>query len=296
MREVIAYLDRTDPAAAREAREAYACFDRFDGDEQAYARATLFVPASCEDETVRMLGELRRTRPRATEDDGRDAFFDAEQNAIVALNAERYYRAMVRGGSASWNVRDTHMAQTLERLAMHHGPRSKAIVWEHNTHIGDARYTDMRRAHMVNVGQLVRERHGESPRDREGVLLVGFGTYRGTVTASKTWGAPMQTMVVPPAHEGTWEAVLHEAGNGRDLLLLFDGTDDGGVPGLDRVIGHRAIGVVYRPEQEQFGNWVPTIVPRRYDAFIHVDETRALEAIRVAHVDVEEMETFPSGM
>ena len=150
-------------------------------------------------------------------DDGREAYFAAEQNALVVKNAEAYYRAMVRGGPESWNIRDRHMTETLERLMRHHGPGAKAIVWEHNTHIGDARFTDMADDGMVNVGQLVRERHAD-----EGVVLVGFGSYRGSVIAGREWEAPMERMAVPPAREGSWEDVLHRAGAEDKLLLLDD--------------------------------------------------------------------------
>ncbi|MES2521076.1 MAG: erythromycin esterase family protein [Gemmatimonadota bacterium] len=291
MREVVEYLERVDPPAAHEARKAYSCFEPFHGDEQAYARATAMVPTSCEDEAITMLQAMRARAPQYA-NDGMDAFFDAEQNALVAANAERYYRTMVRGGSASWNVRDRHMTETLERLMAHHGDGAKAIVWEHNTHIGDARYTDMRRAGMVNVGQLARERW-----DSEAVL-VGFGTGRGTVLAADEWGMPVRVLGVPPAPEDSWEGLLHDAGGGRDLLLLFDGSDDGGVTGLDKPIGHRAIGVVYDPAYERYGNWVPSIVPRRYDAFVYIEQSRALVSL---HGDdrsavVSEPETFPSGM
>jgi erythromycin esterase-like protein len=191
----------------------------------------------------------------------------------------------------SWNVRDNHMVETLERTMAHYGPDAKAIVWEHNTHIGDARFTDMARAGMYNVGQLVRQDHGD-----EGVVLVGFGTHRGTVIAGEEWGAPMRRMRVPNAREGSFEDALHESGRG-DLLLLFDGTDDGGISALAEPIGHRAIGVVYDPRNEAWGNYVPTIVPRRYDAFIHIDESSGVDALHMpVLVDGEPPETYPSGM
>lgn len=291
MAEVVRYLERVDPEAARAARRAYSCFDPYHSDEQEYARATALVPTSCEDEAVEMLRSLRSRAPRYRED-GRDAYFDAEQNALVARNAELYYRTMVRGGPASWNVRDTHMVETLDRLVAHHGPRSKAIVWEHNTHVGDARFTNMARAGMVNVGQLVRQEH-----EREGVLIVGFGTHRGTVIAAEEWGAPMERMRVPQARPGTLEELLHRAGAG-DFLLRFDGSDDGGIRGLDRPVDHRAIGVVYDPDAERWGNYVPTLLPRRYDAFVFVDESHALDPLHMpVRVSGEEVpETFPSGM
>src|SRR5205823_3943209 len=185
--------------------------------------------------------------------------------AFVAKNAELYYRTMVRGGSASWNVRDHHMVDTLDRLMAHHerfNPGAKAIVWEHNTHIGDARFTNMASAGMVNVGQLVRQAHGE-----DGVVLVGFGSHRGSVIAGDEWGAPMRRMRVPDARAGSWEDVMHSATPDAAAVLVFADRDDGGVVGLDEPIDHRAIGVVYDPRHEHWGNYVPTLIPRRYDAF-----------------------------
>jgi erythromycin esterase-like protein len=295
MAAVVEYLERVDPPAARTARRAYACFDPYYEDAQEYARATALVPVSCESDTITMLRALRARAPEYRAD-GRDAFFNAEQNALIAQNAERYYRTMIRGGPASWNVRDTHMVDTLDRLAAHHGPLSKAIVWEHNTHIGDARFTDMARHGMVNVGQLVRQAHGESPRERDGVALVGFGTHHGTVIAGSEWGAPMERMQMAVAHADSWEDLAHRAlaGNG---LFLFDGSANGGIPDLEQPTDHRAIGVVYDPTAERWGNYVPTIIPRRYDAFLFIDETKAVDALHMpVTVDTELPETYPSGM
>ncbi|MEO7085414.1 MAG: erythromycin esterase family protein [Gemmatimonadaceae bacterium] len=289
MRAVTEYLERIDPALAAAAKRAYNCFEPFAEDMQEYARATALVPTSCEDEAVGVLRALRAGAPQFRED-GREGYFNAEQNALVARNAEMYYRTMVRGGPGSWNVRDLHMVETLTRLMQHHGPGAKAIVWEHNTHIGDARFTDMSRAGMFNVGQLVRQSH-----DEEGVVLVGFGTHRGTVIAAEEWGAPMERMRVPVARAGSFEKEMHDAVGG-DALLVFDGTDDGGVPGLQEPIGHRAIGVVYDPKNERWGNYVPTVVPRRYDAFLFIDETRAVDPLHMpVRVDGEPPETYPSG-
>ena len=290
MHVVVGYLESIDPALARAARAAYRCFEPYAEDAQEYARATALVPTTCEREAVAVLAAVRH-KAEELRQDGRDAFFNAEQNALVARNAERYYRTMVRGGPTSWNVRDTHMVETLERLMQYHGPDAKAIVWEHNTHIGDARFTDMARAGMFNVGQLVRQSH-----DDEDVVLVGFGTHRGTVIAGEEWGAPMRRMRVPPARENSFEDALREASVG-DALLLFDGNDDGGVEGLEKPIGHRAIGVVYDPRNEAWGNYVPTIVPRRYDAFMYIEETTGVEALHLpVVVDGEPPETYPSGM
>jgi erythromycin esterase-like protein len=279
-----------DPEAARAARRAYQCFDPYYDDAQEYARATALVPTSCEREVLETLRALRARAP-AYREDGRDAYFNAEQNALVAHNAETYYRTMIRGGAHSWNVRDHHMVETLLRLMVHHGPPAKAIVWEHNTHIGDARFTDMARSGMVNVGQLVRQARGE-----QGVVLAGFGTHHGTVIAAEEWGLPMERMRVPDARAGSYEDVLHRAG-AADVMLLFGDDGAGPLESLDRPLGHRAIGVVYDPRHERWGNYVPTILHRRYDAFLYLDESHAVDPLHMpVRVDGELPETYPSGL
>lgn len=287
MESVVRYLERVDADAAALARRAYSCFDPYHEDVQAYARATALVPTSCEQEAVRALVDLR-SKAATYREDGREAFFNAEQNALVARNAERYYRAMVMGGPDSWNLRDTHMIETLERLLKHYGPESKAIVWEHNTHVGDARATDMARAGLVNVGQLARE---EWPDD---VFIVGFASYRGSVIAGEEWGAPIQRMTVPEATAGSWEAVLHEAGAFDKLLLMDDLKND---EDARKTRGHRAIGVVYDPKWERAGNYVPTRMTERYDALIFIDESHGLRPLHMEpHDDGEPPETYPWGM
>lgn len=290
MNAVVRHLERVDPAAAKVARRAYECFAPFAEDPEQYALATRLVPASCEDEVVRALAAVRRSttlRPSATPEDD----FFVEQNALVTRNAEAYYRAMVGGGASSWNVRDRHMVETLERLMGLHGPRAKAVVWEHNTHVGDARFTDMADAGEVNVGQLVRERHAD-----DGVFVLGFSTHRGSVIAADEWGAPMERMRVPRAREGSYEDALHAlAGDRRELLLIFDERAERGPLLAPR--GHRAIGVVYRPDYERFGNYVPTVLPRRYDALIHVEESNALAPLHLTEQpNVDAPETYPTGM
>lgn len=249
------------PEVAAAARAAYACFDPYRGDPADYARATVWTRADCEDEVVGVLTDLLRSRAPG---DDPEAHFDAEMNARVAADAERYYRAMVRGSSESWNVRDVHMMDTLDRLIEREG---KAVVWAHNTHVGDARWTDMAARGMTNLGQLARERHGE-----ENVFILGFGSYEGAVIAGDEWGAPMARMVVPPAPEESWEGVLHARAAEDRLILDFEEED------LDPR-GHRAIGVVYDPAYESYGNYVPTIVPYRYDAFLYLDRTTALHPL-----------------
>jgi len=285
---VLSYLRRVNPAALPAAWRAFRCFEPCGEDVQKYARATRLVDASCEDEVVSLLRELRTKLPQRNAD-GRDGYFEAEQNALVVKNAEAYYRAMVRGGPDSWNIRDRHMAETLDRLTKHHGPNARAIVWEHNTHIGDARFTDMADEGMVNLGQLARERHGD-----EGVILVGFGSYRGSVIAGREWDAPMERMTVPPARAGSWEDVLHRTDAGDQLLLLARAS-------LTRELlqtrDHRAIGVVYHPDYERFGNYVPTVLPRRYDAFLYLEQTQALHPLPMrARTEGEVPETFPTGV
>jgi erythromycin esterase-like protein len=286
MRAVMQYLERVDPTQAARARAAYGCFDPYAEDVQEYAMATAIVPTTCEDEAVQILTTLRRNA-QAYREDGKAAFFSAEQNALIARNAELYYRTMVRGGPASWNVRDIHMVETLRRLRDHYGPASRAIVWEHNTHIGDASATDMAGAGMVNVGQLARQEWGA-----DDVVAVGFGTYSGSVIAATEWGAPFARMEVPPAHTGSWESLLHVV-CGKDCLLLSGDVAD--LPSAYNRRGHRAIGVVYHPEREQYGNYVPTVLPERYDAFIFLDVTTA---VRPLHVDARFTgvpDTYPSG-
>ena len=192
-----------DPNAIKMAIEAYQCFEPYRGNVEDYARATEFVPESCEDEVIDMLLELR-SKASQYKTDGlgkREEYFNAEQNAIVTKNAELYYQKMIQGGTATWNIRDTHMMDTLKRLmdfydGKYDGIRSKSIVWAHNTHVGDARQTDMADAKMINIGQLVREHASE-----QNVMIVGFGTYKGTVIAAKEWGEKMEKMNVPPAVE-----------------------------------------------------------------------------------------------
>jgi len=286
--QVLGYVRKHHPQSLPAARHAVQCFEPYGEDVQEYAQATRWVDSSCEQEVVALLAELRRSAHQSS-DAGPDASFDAEQNALVVRNAEDYYRTMVQGGPESWNIRDRHMTETLQRLMQQHGPDARCIVWEHNTHIGDARFTDMADEDMVNVGQLVRERHAA-----DGVVLVGFGSYQGSVIAGREWEAPMQRMRVPPAQPGSWEDVLHCAGAEDKLLLLATAQP---TRALLQQRGHRAIGVVYRPEYER-GNYVPTVLPRRYDAFLYLDRTSALHPLHdvTAREEGEVPETYPSGV
>jgi erythromycin esterase len=285
MEAVVDYLADVDPEAAADARDAYRCFEPYGEDAQEYARALRMVPETCEDEVVDILHRLRAGEGEY--DHGVDDYFDARQNALVARNAEQYYREMVSGDTDSWNVRDRHMAETLERLQKHHGGNAKGIVWAHNTHVGDARATDMESRGRLNIGQLVRQQVGA---DRTG--LIGMGSYEGTVVAADAWGDPMEAKVVPTARQGSHEDVFHRAG-GDDRLLLTDTLDPDGALAEPR--GHRAIGVVYHPARES-GNYVPTVLPDRYDAFVHIDETVALHPLEV-HPEPERVpDLYPWGL
>ncbi|HET9056715.1 MAG TPA: erythromycin esterase family protein [Chitinophagaceae bacterium] len=287
MESIMQYLRKTDKAALKIAEGAFQCFEPYRKDEgQSYARASQFVPELCENEVVGLLREIQNKLPTYNTD--YENVFSAEQNALIAVNAEKYYRAMIRGGPHSWNVRDKHMADTLERLLKFHGDNSKVIVWEHNTHIGDARATDMTDEGMFNIGELARIRHHD-----KGVMLIGFGSYQGTVMAARRWGAAMQTIKMPDAREGSWEYFLHASGAENKLLLMEDFMGD---VFMENHIGHRAIGVVYNPEYEQYGNYVPTILPLRYDAFIYLDKTRALHPLHVEPDGAQMPETYPFGV
>ncbi|MDQ3981929.1 MAG: erythromycin esterase family protein, partial [Actinomycetota bacterium] len=268
---VLAYLCERDPDAAGRARARYACFSAFAEDSQAYGyAASTGRIETCEDEVVGQLTELQ-SRPASPADDADDRFF-AERNAILVKNAERYYREMFRGSVASWNLRDTHMAETLEALYGHIGRRAepRLVVWEHNSHVGDARATQMGRAGEVNVGQLVRERFDARS------FSVGFTTFCGTVTAASEWDAPPELKRVRPALEGSYEWLLHQADAGTFLLPL---THPAAAAVLDEPRLERAIGVIYRPETERVSHYFQAALPRQFDAIVHVDSTRALQPL-----------------
>lgn len=285
LRLIMDWLDENAPEALEAATRAWQCFQPYGQDPHRYARRAGLVPQSCEGEVVSLLVEVvRRAADRPA--DG-DSALDVTQNAAIAVEAERYYRVMIRGDRESWNIRDRHMADTIGRLRAHHGRHSRGLVWEHNTHVGDARATDMRRAGMVNVGQLVRERYGAGE-----VGLVGFAAHRGTVTAAAAWGRAEEVLPVPPAQPDTHEDLLHRA-LGEPSLLDFGPDRDG--PWLSHSAGHRAIGVVYDPRRES-RNYVPTVMGARYDALVWLEDTRALHPLRHEPEPREpELETEPSG-
>lgn len=288
MNSIIQYLEKNDPEALKLAKKVMKCFEPYGKDEgQTYARASAFVPELCEKDVLHLLTEIRIKSENYNTD--HENVMSTEQNAFVARNAEKYYRAMIKRGSASWNIRDEHMVSTLDRLMDFHGENAKTIIWEHNTHIGDARATDMAREGMVNVGQLLREQYSG-----DGVVAVGFGSYKGSVVAAREWGEAMRKIEVPIAVKGSFEYDFHQACNGENRLLLLNKLKTENC--FSSPIGHRAIGVVYNPELERFGNYVPSLIPERYDAFIFIDKTTALHPIHIEPDGNQIPETYPFGM
>ena len=294
---VLTYLDKVDPDAARRARDRYACFDHFGRDTQAYGYAAgLGLAPSCERAVIDQLVELRRSAAGYARRDGRvspDELFYAEQNARLVKNAEAYYRSMFRDRVESWNLRDGHMIQTLETLVAHLGRRvqpMKVVVWAHNSHLGDARATEMSEEGEWNVGRLVRRFHGRD------ALLVGFTTYEGTVTAASDWDAPAERMRVRPALEGSYEEIFHRTRVPRFLLPLRDGGRAAALLREPRL--ERAIGVIYRPESERHSHYFHASLPEQFDCVLHFDETRAVEPLeRTADWEAGEVrETFPTGV
>jgi len=284
MKSIIGYLEKEDRQAAAAVRKAIACFQPFNENEQAYARFSL-SGHRCRDAVVDLLKEIRMKAQFL--DGDREAGFNTEQNALIAVNAEKYYSSMIGFDNESWNIRDRHMMETLQRLMTFHGPEARGLVWEHNTHIGDARATDMARAGMINIGQLAREHYGET-----NVYLAGFGSYQGTVIAGDEWGAPMQEMEVPPAKKRSVEALLHEEPCGNCYILFREETNSIYFSG----VAHRAIGVVYNPAWEKRGNYVPSVLSRRYNAFIYLDKTTALHPLHLTPAGEQVPETYPFGV
>ena len=293
MKAVLRYLEKVDPEAAKQARERYSCFDHFGEDTQVYGFMTrLNLSQSCEQEVIAQLVDLQRRAAEQTRRQGRvdDELFYAEQNARLVKNAERYYRSMFLEEVSSWNLRDRHMAETLDALVVHlgsNGPPAKLAVWEHNSHLGDARATETGRRGELNVGQLTREKYGAN------AVLIGFTTHHGTVTAASDWGGPAERKRVRPALPGSYEALFHATQRAR-FLLSWDEDDTVAeqlrVPRLER-----AIGVIYRPETERQSHYFQARLPDQFDVVLHFEETEAVKPLEAtSDWEVGEApETFP---
>lgn len=297
MAAVLAYLDKVDPAEARRARHRYACFDQFGSEMQEYGyAASLGLEPTCEREVVNQLLELHRRRLDYASRDGRvaaDEFFYAEQNARVVRDAEEYYRTMFAGRAESWNLRDQHMAATLHDLLgfLSRGrDQARVVVWAHNSHLGDARATEMGDGGELNVGQLARMEYGGD------AVLVGFTTFAGTVTAATEWDGPAHRRHVRPAVADSWEKLFHDAAIPRFLLPFRTDTELASAFARPRL--ERAIGVLYLPESERRSHYFHARIAEQFDYVLHFDETRAVEPLdRTSMWEAGEVaETFPSGL
>jgi erythromycin esterase-like protein len=288
---VLDYLHQNNPDHLNTAYQAFYCFEPFGHDAREYGYATRLIDTSCEEEVIALLQELHSEPTYHGDPEER---FSAEQNALVAQNAEHYYRTMVQGGPVSWNVRDQHMMETFSRLLEFYAEQSlspavgKGIVWAHNTHVGDARSTDMMHDELVNIGQLARSELGSA-----NVYLIGQTSYVGTVTAGSHWGGAAQEMDVPVGRPESWEDVLHQI-EPEEYVLIFDEASRRD-PLWGAMRGHRAIGVVYNPQREHY-NYEPTNLSERYDALIFFAKSHALTAFEENSNSDELPETYPSGV
>ncbi|MBC8741361.1 protein-L-isoaspartate(D-aspartate) O-methyltransferase [Paraburkholderia sp. UCT31] len=289
---VLRYLDSVDPAAARIARERYGCHSPWQKDPAVYGRAALSGGyAQCEEHVVAQLGDLLKSRLDYAREDG-ERFLDAAQNARLVAVAEHYYRAMYYGGPQSWNLRDTHMFDTLRHTLDSRGPQARLVVWAHNSHIGDASATQMGRMQdEINLGQLCRAQFGDA------AALIGFGTHSGTVAAASDWGGPMEVKTVQPSLEGSVEFSMHGTGLPRFLLDLRPGMHDTLRERLRAPLLERFIGVIYRPGTERYSHYAEASLAEQFDAFVWFDRTSAVSALPVSADEKNHAaETFPFGV
>jgi protein-L-isoaspartate(D-aspartate) O-methyltransferase len=289
IRSVLNYLDEVDPQSARVARERYGCLTPWQHDPATYGHAALNGSyPTCEPDVVRALSDLQAKRRAYAEHDG-ERFLDAEQNARLVANAERYYRTMYYGSRASWNLRDTHMFETLKNLLAFHGAGSKAVVWAHNSHVGNAAATEMAARGEHNIGQLCREQFAEA------AYIVGFGTNSGTVAAASEWNGPMEVKEIRPALPGSYERLCHATGHARFMLGLRGQPGLCGADGLGRERLERAIGVIYRPETEMASHYFRANLPQQFDEYIWFDDTRAVTPLETAEIKGLP-DTYPFGV
>lgn len=288
IREVLRYLDDADPETAAVARERYGCLTPWQSDPVTYGRAALTAAyRSCEGEVVRTLMDIAQKQREYAEHDG-ERFLDAVQNARLVANAERYYRTLYYGGQSSWNLRDRYMFETLKSLCEHHARDEKAVVWAHNSHVGDAEATELSSRGECNIGHLCRETFGDT------AYAIGFGTDHGTVAAATDWDGPMEVKEVRPALEDSYEQLFHRNGLAGALLGLRD-LEPAPRRRLIEPRLERAIGVIYRPETERASHYFQAVLPRQFDEYIWIDETRAVEPLAAAELEGLP-ETYPFGL
>ncbi|WP_100398896.1 erythromycin esterase family protein [Bacillus sp. FJAT-44742] len=268
MEAIVDYLSKNNSEEVDQAKRTFECFEPFDRKAERYGISAALYGQDCMEEMLELLQTIHENKE--TYNDDPEASLNMEINAMAASNAENYYHTMITSDNESWNIRDRHMTEALRSISRFYGKEAKGVIWEHNTHIGDARATDMADEGMVNVGQLLREEYGN-----DYIYAIGLGTHRGTVTAARKWGEPAEEMTVPEAVAGSWEDLLHQAG-GYDKYIMFTNENR---TFFQTSIGHRAIGVTYNPLVEHLGNYVPSRLSDRYDAFIHVEKTNPLPPI-----------------
>ncbi len=290
LEQVLSYLSSVHPKEAKKAQELYSCFEPYGGDPDRYTLSTAYIPEGCEKEVLEVLKRFIRRQKKYPLDD--EAAFNAEQNAFIAAQAEKYYRSMLKGDVESWNNRDRSMVDTLYRLERFYADNNNigtVIVWAHNTHIGDARFTDMIENQMWNVGQLLRQEIGEAY-----VYILGFATYQGSVLAAERWDAPAKIMKVPPARKESWDSFL-AASTEKNSLFVFSILDEKKKKLLAKMRGQRAIGVVYAPMFE-YGNYVPTLLALRFNSVLFIKDSHASHPLHVVRHPPEFPETYPSAM
>jgi protein-L-isoaspartate(D-aspartate) O-methyltransferase len=288
IRAVLRYLDRVDPASARVARERYGCLTPWQSDPATYGHAALTGSyPSCEADVATVLTDLLHKRRAYAERDG-ERFMDAVQNARLIANAERYYRIMYYGSRASWNLRDEHMFDTLLTLLSFYGPTAKAVVWAHNSHVGNAAATEMFSRGEHNLGHLCRKEFGKR------VYAIGFGTHRGTVAAASSWDGPLEIKTITPAIPESYEHICHEAGK-QCFMLDLNLSQSNGTKGLLRPRLERAIGVIYRPETELASHYFQAVLPEQFDEFVWFDETSPITPFDTATLE-DLPDTYPFGL
>ncbi|MDQ0229331.1 erythromycin esterase family protein [Metabacillus malikii] len=273
MDEIIHYFKKVDSTNVESIKRAFECFEPFNRQPEKYGLSAAFYQENCHDEVIQLLLDIMKQKHHLK--DLEESHLNIEANALLTANAEHYYRTMIINDNESWNIRDRHMVQLIITIAHYYGKDSKGIIWEHNTHVGDARATDMADEGVINVGQLLREQFSE-----EEIFIVGFGTHRGTVIAADQWGINLERMVVPKAKSNSWEDLMHQASD-EDKIIIFNKENQ---HIFEQTVGHRAIGVVYHPQREHFGNYVPSSMSKRYNAFIFIDQTTALTPLKVEEV------------
>jgi protein-L-isoaspartate(D-aspartate) O-methyltransferase len=289
IRSVLKYLDEVDPETADIARVRYGCLTPWQADPATYGRAALSGSyRSCEPDVLNMLGELLRKRRDYAEHDG-ERFLDAVQNARLVANAERYYRVMYYGSRESWNLRDRYMFETLKTLKGFYGSNNKAIVWAHNSHVGDAAATEMSARGETNIGNLCRAEYGD------GVYSIGFGTDNGTVAAASDWDGPMEVKDIVPSRAGSYEKLFHDAGLPGFLLGMRNLAPSALRNNLSKPRLERAIGVLYRPETELASHYFQAVLPRQFDEYVWIDTTRAVQPFDTAELEGLP-DTYPFGL